>query len=854
MIESFGKIKRTALVSSQVPNFVAEDHPVFVKFLEAYYEFLSQKSWVPSEKFVDYIDVDAAPQEFIDKFWEEIQAIPSNIVADKRLLTKHIRDLYKSKGTAKSIELLFRILYNEEITLYEPKQDMLKPSDGKWVTVDIIRTQVPLSFDLNSLNGRKLYQYSASGIELCNFIVAAVTVVSATTDYLYVEITPSSLNGRVFASFPLKNFDKTITLDIVPSFGIDSYFNRGSLYSAGEIFYSGPVPVYIQDIGSGPVDGIFIVDGGSGYSVGDYLQVDEEGTGGLGLSVIVDSVTALGGVRSVRIVSGGLGYESMPKVLGNGSGTFVPWSNTSGRILTLNVKDAVSENTPINFKTRAILTRNSGSFVNGEILEYIGDVATDENGFSLLSEDSSNWVTETQPAQPITIGSVGQSDVGLSSLYILDSYGSGVLLAEENSSLLMEDGSILSNEFISFDLDRYQVRGKTSGVISEILYVNPVILSTKLDPVFRQSSKFKNEDGFIGTPSKKIQDSFYYQDFSYVIKSSYSFENYKNILYKLIHPAGMQPFGQVEINSFVGSLLNRLKYAFQELRVSIQSYGNSEFFIPDSSTNFSFTRDSHAVSGPSWAWLEKYKSVLGNEYSSDTYGSSDIAGTAQTVLVANTDPKFESFFFGNSPSSFLSSYSLEDILEYSEDFLGAKPLVLDGSFHLDGKEELDGVRNDIATTVQVGKFKLRKDRRIVWQLDSEILKTPLNPTADIAYAIDSLVYTLQSNQSEVVNSVDVTSWQVAFTRLLQETIGVSEIGPDLLRTNFASLSEVVSMLDASSIQFSGNSPVSTASASESITSVRMDSPREMAGATDTVGFFVSSSSSINSQSINSSSL
>lgn len=854
MIESFGKIKRTALVSSQVPNFVAEDHPVFVKFLEAYYEFLSQKSWVPSEKFVDYIDVDAAPQEFIDKFWEEIQAIPSNIVADKRLLTKHIRDLYKSKGTAKSIELLFRILYNEEITLYEPKQDMLKPSDGKWVTVDIIRTQVPLSFDLNSLNGRKLYQYSASGIELCNFIVAAVTVVSATTDYLYVEITPSSLNGRVFSSFPLKNSDKTITLEIVPSFSIDTYFNRGSLYSAGEIFYSGPVPVYIQDIGSGPVDGIFIVDGGSGYSVGDYLQINEDGTGGLGLSIIVESLNGLGGVRSVRIVSGGLGYESMPQVLGNGSGTFVPWSNTSGRILTLSVKDAVSENTPINFKTRAILTRNSGNFLDGEVLEYVGDVATDENGFALLSENSSTWVIETQPSQPTVIGSVGEADGSLSSVYILDSYGSGVLLTEDNSSLLMEDGRILSNEFVTLDLNRYQVRGRTSGTVSEILYVNAVELSTKLDPVFRQSSKFENEDGFIGTPSKKIQDSFYYQDFSYVIKSSYSFENYKNILYKLIHPAGMQAFGQVEINSFVRSTLNRIKYAIQELRLKIQSHVSSEFSIPERSTNFSLSRDSHAVSGPTWSWLEKYKGVLSNEYSTDTYGSSDIAGTGQVHVEAVTDPEVPDFFFGNTPSTFLSSYSLEDILEYSDDFSGLKPLVLDGSFSLNGGEELDGIRNDVDLTVQVGKFKLRKDRRIVWQLDSEILKAPLNPTDDVAYVSDYLEFTLQSNQNESVRVAESNAWQVAFTRLIQETIGVTEIGPDLLRTNFATLSDFVSMVDLPAVQFSSNSPVSRASASESISTVGLDSPKENAGARDVVSFFVSSSSSINSQAINSSSL
>lgn len=854
MIESFGKIKRTALVSSQVPNFVAEDHPVFVKFLEAYYEFLSQKSWVPSEKFVDYIDVDAAPQEFIDKFWEEIQAIPSNIVADKRLLTKHIRDLYKSKGTAKSIELLFRILYNEEITLYEPKQDMLKPSDGKWVTVDIIRTQVPLSFDLNSLNGRKLYQYSAIGIELCNFIVTSVTVVSSTTDYLYVEITPSSLNGRVFQDFPLKNSDKTITLTIVPSFSVDSYFNRGSMYSAGEIFYSGEVPVYIQDIGSGPVDGIFIVDGGSGYSVGDYLTIDEEGTGGLGLSIIVDSVDPGGNVRSFRMISGGLGYELMPKVIGNGTGVFVPWSYASGRILTLNVKDAVSENTPINFKTRAIVAREAGNFIPGETLEYVGDVFTDEEGFAIFGEVDSPFALESQPSQPIKIGTVDRVSEELSSLYIVDSYGSGVLLTEDNSTILEETGSQFSNEFVTFDLGRYQIRGQTSLNSSEILFVNQVALSTKLDPIFKQSAKFKNEDGFVGTPSKKIQDSFYYQDFSYVIRSSYSFENYKNILYKLIHPAGMQVFGQVEINSFVRSTLNRLKYAFQEIRLVIQTQLKAQLKVDDETSRLSIKSSSHVVSGPSWEWVEKYKGVLGNQYSTEAYGSEDLAGTSQVLTQEIVDPKVEDFFFGNTPSSFLASYSLEDILDYSADFSGAKPLVLNGSFALNGEEDLDGTWNKIETSVQVGKFKLRKDRRIVWQLDSEITKSPTTPVSDFFFASDSLTYTLQSNLFESLSSDDTFSWQTAFNRTTQEILATSEIGPAPLKTTFFDFFEVVASLDSPWTQFSSNSPVSRVSTSESIASVGLDSPKENAGTSDVVSFFVSSSSSINSQSINSSSL
>ena len=59
--------------------------------------------------------------------------IPENMLTDKRLLLKRIKDLYTSKGSQKSYDLLFRILYNQDIDFYYPGEDILRASDGRWV-------------------------------------------------------------------------------------------------------------------------------------------------------------------------------------------------------------------------------------------------------------------------------------------------------------------------------------------------------------------------------------------------------------------------------------------------------------------------------------------------------------------------------------------------------------------------------------------------------------------------------------------------------------------------------------------------------------------------------------------------
>lgn len=58
----------------------------------------------------------------------------------------------------------------------------------------------------------------------------------------------------------------------------------------------------------------------------------------------------------------------------------------------------------------------------------------------------------------------------------------------------------------------------------------------------------ENYDGdkqLIG-PTMKIQDSYYYQDYSYVVRGANSLDDWKPYFNKLVHPAGMASFGEVD--------------------------------------------------------------------------------------------------------------------------------------------------------------------------------------------------------------------------------------------------------------------------------------------------------------------
>lgn len=68
--------------------------------------------------------------------------------------------------------------------------------------------------------------------------------------------------------------------------------------------------------------------------------------------------------------------------------------------------------------------------------------------------------------------------------------------------------------------------------------------------------RYLNHDGFL-SDNKYIQDSYFYQDFSYVIKTSQTIERWRDIVKKLLHPSGFAFFGQINIISM--SRINTIK-------------------------------------------------------------------------------------------------------------------------------------------------------------------------------------------------------------------------------------------------------------------------------------------------------
>jgi len=81
------------------------------------------------------MDIDSAAANYLELIQKEIAAvIPRSIQVNKRSLYKSIIDYYKIRGSSDSIEVFFRLLFNDTVEIEYPYNKTLIPSSGNYDT------------------------------------------------------------------------------------------------------------------------------------------------------------------------------------------------------------------------------------------------------------------------------------------------------------------------------------------------------------------------------------------------------------------------------------------------------------------------------------------------------------------------------------------------------------------------------------------------------------------------------------------------------------------------------------------------------------------------------------------------
>jgi hypothetical protein len=419
------------ILSKQIPEFVKEDHPLFVDFLEAYYEFLDQTE---TREIESVKDLDVSLERFALQFKKELDLLGEieYQFIDKALLLRKVKQIYTAKGTESTYKFLFKAISGESIEITYPWDSVLKASDGRWIQENSVFVEFSDLSVPETLPGNSIFVVNSASQRI-NILVKSV---KKYRDNIY-----------------------EIRIDRKGFGDIQNYSNI--------VFNSNVVGTLIPTTVSYRIE-----SPGVGYSVGDLIYGNTIASGTTISQIIkVTGVDSNGGITKIEIIKFGAGYNTdfflyQANVLGEEKANF---SVIKAGTTLLDIPDDSKIEQYVDF---------------GEIIS------------------PSYWVTSNNPN---------------------NSYSKSTYVGEFIQQFYTE--TINQENTTEFTLIRFVI-----------------------GPTARYAGYYKTNDGFL-SDGIYLQDSRYWQKYSYVLEISQSIEDYILLLKSYIHPAGTAIFGGLNIST-----------------------------------------------------------------------------------------------------------------------------------------------------------------------------------------------------------------------------------------------------------------------------------------------------------------
>jgi hypothetical protein len=519
--------KSSILIDDIIPEFLDTEGPKFKAFMRAYYEWLETTNQITdrSKNLLKYGDIDTTDNEFIKYFQREVLAdFPEDVLANKALLVTRIKDLYRSKGSEQAYKMLFRLLYDDEVDFYYPGEDILRVSDGRWVKEQALRLSAPFTGSLYDIGGKNVTGATSGATAKVNRVTATLeqgievfeifltNVVGTFQDREIVRTTDNVISGRIISSV-------------------------------------------------GPLQGVDIQFGGSKHRVGDRVRIiSSSGSGANG------AVTTVEGSSIVPVlVDGGSGYTTDATVTligGSGSGAIFQVDSINNTETITTYDDTISDLSGTRIDANTFITSNTGTLSANLAIANSSTVLSAALGTSNTTVGTIASMSATERGSGYSIlPSVSVRQDNIADQEIPD--GSGGIKGFNAVVTANSVGGSITGVNVDNAGSRYN-RTELLTIQNLTRSATNATGSPLITGVIDYDGKYTDTKGFISW-NNKLQDNYYYQQFAYVLRSKQSMNTYREIVKKLLHPAGTNVFADLMIESNAALEFSANTYIFYSI-------------------------------------------------------------------------------------------------------------------------------------------------------------------------------------------------------------------------------------------------------------------------------------------------
>ena len=295
----------------------------------------------------------------------------------------------------------------------------------------------------------------------------------------------------------------------------------------------------------GEISAVTVIDGGEGYKKLPKVE-------GITHSLLDDlrtEVTLVGGaISNVKVVNGGSRYSSSTKLFINsqtGSGAKLTPTIANEKITSITI-DAPGSGYAESDTVIAVDT-DAKIYAEGENIGKIKTVRFNNSGSQFTSDRtlSKNLIFNKKVIVKDLV------DDGYKLAEVLTTSGGFEAVVEKitliSNGIYLLNLKVVDGEISADDVLTGQINQRTSTVTYA---TDPQIIGV-VKGFIAKVGFFDSDLGKLSASSQKITDSNYFQDFSYVIRSTKSLSDYKQYVDETTHPLGFKLFGEVAIENDV---------------------------------------------------------------------------------------------------------------------------------------------------------------------------------------------------------------------------------------------------------------------------------------------------------------
>jgi hypothetical protein len=554
-------------VKFSLPEFIQTDYNKFISFIEKYFEYMDEDNnpinLLLNKKYTDIDDLNDA--ELNQRANELAASFPQLIETDRKLLLKRIKSIYESKGSERSIKAYFKLLYNEEVDVYYPSKNILRASDGVWIKETSVRALVGYDdYEVLNLNGRVAdikYFETTGSVTLTKTIpitIPRVEKIAKTFPQTYevvIDLPPgitdvpgpgtqatvtATVSGGFITGFTVTNGG----YDYIVAPTVNIYDSNGGYGAQARAVVSDGEITRVVLVPGDYVNKVTLTSGGTGYISAPTVVFDAPP--GDGITATATATISLGTVTGITITNPGSGYTSTPNIsFEGGLGDFgavaataiasreggTGYTSSSSVSVTL---DSSDYRTVIVERGESAATANVRAYLDRTLFSvtssaYIGDDA----GFSVgdvffineTGADGGAYAVSGYFLEDYTY--FGGANNAVIRVAAVDEYNVPIAWT------IINPGEGFINSRITIPIE-----SKTGKSLN-------IDLSTKY--LYSYDGKYKDDRGKLSDVNR-IQDNYKFQSYSYIIKSAVSQEKWVKRFKELMHPAGMQVFGDLIIS------------------------------------------------------------------------------------------------------------------------------------------------------------------------------------------------------------------------------------------------------------------------------------------------------------------